>query len=358
MKQFDLDLKPAEDNPTCLGSGFMALDIVEGRHGNFATVGGSCGNVMSILAWLGWTATISGRLLDDVAGQFIKDELDDIGVKTEHLALEEKGESPIVIQKFVESENGQRSHRFSLTCPDCRRWLPRYRPMTLRHAATVIEAGLTPKVYYFDRTAPATLRLANWAKDQDAIVVFEPSSIGDEGQFQKAVDVCHILKYSKERLGHVHDLEEAKAPKIVIETAGSEGLKVRWKGRWSRLSAFKTPVFEDAAGSGDWCTAGLIHRLGRSGVAGIETIRKADLEGALHFGQAVAAVNCGFEGARGAMMVLSHEEFDMALESLTSPNSDDALDWQSVDRPERKMPNGFCFTCSGDKSDDLKHESA
>ena len=59
MTRIDLRLEKATGAPVCVGSGFVALDIVQGESGSFAATGGSCGNVMAILAWLGWSAHIS-----------------------------------------------------------------------------------------------------------------------------------------------------------------------------------------------------------------------------------------------------------------------------------------------------------
>ena len=54
--------------------------------------------------------------------------------------------------------------------------------------------------------------------------------------------------------------------------------------------------------SGDWCTAGLLAKLAAGGQ---ERMRGAGAEGvreALRYGQALAAWNCAFEGARGGIM--------------------------------------------------------
>ena len=348
MTRIDLDIKRPNKCVTSLGSGFIALDLVEGSSKVFPAVGGSCGNVVSILAWLGWNSKIAGRLRCDVAGRFIKDELEQLGVDVSDLALEEKGVSPIVIQKFVEDKEGGRTHRFSLTCPDCKGWLPRYRAMTRKHASPVIEKGHCPNLYYFDRANPATLKLARWAHEGGALIVFEPQSVPEERYFEEAIDLCHVLKYASDRLGHIPDLGEAQSPKMIVKTQGDEGLSVRWNGRWVKYSAFVPPVFKDAAGSGDWCTAGIIHQLGQSGADAFTSHSKSDIGQALRFGQALAAVNCGFEGARGAMSALNHKSFNKVLRSLSSNRSDTAIDWPVDENITPDLPTGLCFSCSGD----------
>ena len=347
MTNLDLKIDLVKRKPICLGAGFIALDIVKCKFDDFAAVGGSCGNVLSILAWMGWRAMAIGRLGDDAAGDFVRTYLESVNVETDYFEQADRIATPIVIQKFVDTKFGDRSHRFSLSCPDCGGWLPRYRPMTLKLAARVIEDALAPKVYYFDRVSPASLRLASWAQEQGALILFEPSSIGDDRAFQKAIDLCHILKYSHERLGHVPDLAAAIAPKIVIETLGENGVRVRWRARWNHLRAFKASRFVDAAGSGDWFSAGIIHRLGHSGSDGLFDLRKPDLERALKFGSALAAVNCGFEGARGAMLTLSVDEFNKVLLSLDDALSVDNFEGISSGRVTNNLPKELCGTCSG-----------
>lgn len=347
MTRIDLKIDQAKGRPFCLGMGLVTLDIVQGKLGDFAVLGGSCGNVMSILAWMGWRTAPAGRLGIDAAGNFVRRKLEETGVETDHLEQALRVATPIVIQKFVDSKDGDRSHRFSLSCPDCGGWLPRYRPMTLAQAKIVMGEAPPPKAYYFDRVSPASLKLAGWAREQGAMIVFEPPSIGDERSFQQAVDLCHILKYSHERLGHVPDLATVKAPKIVVETLGADGIRVRWRARWSHVRAFRAPHFVDAAGSGDWCSAGLIHKLARDGAAKFADLRKADLDRALEFGSALAAVNCGFESARGGMLALTLRQFEKALLALDDTIGSGGFEWRGVEQIGGSLPKELCDVCSG-----------
>lgn len=344
MTRIDLQLVPSRKRMTAVGAGFVALDIVEGRQSTFATAGGSCGNVMAALAWMGWDVFPAGRLGDDQAGQFVREELSALGVNLQYLVNDEAISTPIVIQKFSESAVGERTHRFSLSCPGCGGWLPRFRPMTLKQAAPLIDSGSKPKKFYFDRVTPASLKLANWARDAGALILFEPSSVGDERAFQKAVDLCHILKYSHDRLGHIPDLAAAKHPKIVIETNGEDGLKLRWRNRWSVMPAFKAPVFKDAAGSGDWCSAGILHMLCSGGAPSLSDLKKPELERAVRFGQALAAVNCGFEGARGVMGFMDRDKLNQALQALVYAKTD--FSWDQAVVEEGNVPDQLCDLCS------------
>ena len=344
MTRVDLVLKPAISSSTCVGVGFLAADIVQGTE-EFVAAGGSCGNVMAILAWLGWNAVPVSRLGRDWAAKTIRRDLGALGVCLDHLSNENSVQTPIVIQRFVEDKSG-RTHRFSLTCPECGGWLPRYRPLTLPQADALIASSVVPKTVYLDRVSPAALRIAAWARQHGALIVFEPSSIGDERQFQKAVDICHVLKYSHDRLGHLRDLGGAQSPEVIVETLAEEGLRVRWRGRWNELGAFEAPWFRDGAGSGDWCSAGLIHHLGTKGAAVFDSLQKPRLLAALRFGQALAAVNCGYEGARGAMLALSRDQMAKVLTTLASRKPDFIPTDDEPSGHDSDVPRKICATCA------------
>jgi len=349
MTRVDLVLKPVASSPICVGVGFLAADIVQGSAEEFVVAGGSCGNVMAILAWLGWRSVPVARLGHDWAAKVIRKDLGGLSVNSDHLSSEKTVQTPIVIQRFVEESDGRRTHRFSLTCPECGGWLPRYRPLTLLQADALIASSKVPQTVYLDRISPAALRIAFWAREHGALIVFEPSSIGDERQFQKAVDLCHVLKYSRDRLGHLRDLGGAQGPRIIVETLAEQGLRVRWRSQWSELSAFEAPWFRDGAGSGDWCSAGLIHFLGTQGAAIFETLQKPRLLSALRFGQALAAVNCGYEGARGAMFALSRDQMAKALTSLASRKPEFAPTDDEPGGYDNGVPKKICATCTTTK---------
>lgn len=344
MNRIDLQLKKASKAATVLGSGFIALDIVYGREGVFAATGGSCGNVLMALAWLGWSSQPVARLGCDKTGDFVVDEMRATGLDLRLLQRSPTVPTPVVIQQFVEDSSGSRRHRFSLVCPECGAWLPRYRSVVLSHARGVIEAGV-PKAFYFDRTSPATVALAEWAKKSGAVVLFEPSSVGEDALFERAVDACHILKFSHERLAKDTELAQAREPNLVVRTLGADGLEARWKGRWSRFAPFQAPRMVDAAGAGDWCSVGLLHLLAQKGAKGLATAQKADIERALRLGQALAALSCGFEGARGLVTAVpSVERVSIMLRAMVGGDGvfDDVA---AVPIPATKVE--ICNLCSG-----------
>lgn len=171
-----------------------------------------------------------------------------------------------------------------------------------------------PQVLFIDKVFPGAVDIASAARKRGALVVFEPSGIREPRLFRELVSLSHIVKYSRERLATL-SRRRLSHEVLEIETRGSEGLRYRTnltscKTRgWRVLRGLQTHSVRDAAGAGDWCTAGIIHYLGRHGGGHFMTLRSDELKKALMFGQLLAAWNVEFEGARGAMYGLSRRSF-------------------------------------------------
>src|ERR1700694_3242898 len=114
--------------------------------------------------------------------------------------------TPIVVQRIKRKTDGKFSHRFTWTCPTCGAWLPGYAAVHTRAAQTVIEARKKPNVFFFDRVSRGAITWAKASAQNGALVVFEPSSVGDPRLFQEAISCAHILKYSYERLHSIPGL--------------------------------------------------------------------------------------------------------------------------------------------------------
>jgi fructokinase len=342
--RIDLHLQIPKKPVLAAGSGFIALDVIESEHGDHHAAGGTCGNVLSVLAWLGWYSIPIARIGKDSPGKFVLEELREAGVDTSCIRQDASTPTPVVIQRAVVDSSGKRTHRFALTCPECGQWLPRFRSIVrgdAEHAKQLIRNA--PAVYFFDRVSPGINALARWARDAGSLVMFEPSNYSDERHFREAIELSHILKFSKERLGHVRDFRNTPYPAIVIETLGEEGLRIRWHGRWSEFDAFTPPRFVDAAGAGDWCSAGFLHVAGQGGAAGLKACTKPTIERAIQVGQALSALNCAYVGARGLMEVLTMQAASKLLRPLAGGEGKLPDEGDAESKPHRKV--AVCELC-------------
>lgn len=344
--------------PSCVGTGFIVLDVVRNSVGPTANekryAGGSCGNVLTILAYFGWSANAVGRIGDDHVGHELVEDLSKWRVNTELLQMEAGRGTPVVVQENYLDARGRPRHRFSRACPLCGATLPAYRPLLTSDAAAIAAKLPTHGVFYFDRVAAGTVELARTSRGRGALVVFEPSGIKDERLFTECLKASHIVKYANDRIEGVHELvAKAKVP-IEIETLGVRGLRLRVRangrtGAWRELAAFSAPELRDAAGAGDWTTAGIIHGLmGRGASADHAAADVGAVVFATQQGQALAALNCGFEGARGLMYVADAERVLALAGAIATGRTEPSVEeFQSKGRVTRPRRTGARLTCSG-----------
>jgi sugar/nucleoside kinase (ribokinase family) len=251
------------------GTGLICLDVVVNdpyMKAPYLWAGGTCGNVLTILSFLGWLSYPIARLGSDHASRDIVKDMSRYGVKLSNIIFDDKTQTPIILEKISTTAEGTPIHRFSLICPNCGSWFPRYSPIPLQKVKLIEDKLPKPKYYFFDRISAASLHLAHKAHELGATVVFEPPSIKCDSSFRKAIAVCDILKYSSKLRSDISEMTYNSPPTLVVETLGSEGLKYRIRKnttctQWKLLSSFCVDDFIDASGSGDWCTSGLLYSL-------------------------------------------------------------------------------------------------
>jgi fructokinase len=313
------------ERPTIVGTGLISLDVVfeaEVKRDPFLWTGGTCGNVLSILSYLGWRAFPVARLNGDPASRCVEEDLSRWGVRLDHAKTMPGSRTPIIVHRIAKSRSGLPYHRFSWTCPNCGEWLPGYQPVLASAAESIVERLPAPQVFFLDRVSRGALLLAKACAAKGGLVVFEPAGFGEPKLFKEALELAHILKYSHERVRSFQGFVNLAGPLLEIETLGAEGLRYRSRivgartDGWEVLDAYDVPDLRDAAGAGDWCTAGLIHMLSQAGLSAMKKARRPQLEDALRFGQALAAWNCGYEGARGGMYAVDKKTFRLQVQGI------------------------------------------
>ncbi len=347
--------KPASAQVACVGAGLVTLDIVVDRESPeqyLVRSGGSCGNVVTILAYLGWETYPIAKIGRDKAAEIVLKDLSSFGVNTTFIAQEEEASTPTIIEGVRRASRGNRTHAYTLYCPRCGNNLPRYRAIPQALAGRVVKERAQAQVFYFDRLSKGILDLARHYREQDALIVFEPSAIKDQGLFNRAVSLSHILKYSHERLSDVSGVLGDYAVPLEIQTLGAEGLRYRRTtgkdqgASWQCMPAYRVSDVVDEAGAGDWCTSGIIHSLGRHGVKSFWRTRSSGIERALELGQALAAANCRFKSARGAMYSLSLQELDAVVLELARGQPLGSAREMDVQGTLSELLQSVCARCS------------
>jgi sugar/nucleoside kinase (ribokinase family) len=335
--------------PRIFGTGLVALDVVFGQENEGKPrywAGGTCGNVLTILSFLGWAAFPISRLKSDQAFARINEDFVQWGVHCDFLQSSPVAATPIVIERIKKRPDGSLVHRFSFTCPHCGKWLPSYRPIIYSKAQEVASQISEPTVFFLDRVSKGNLHLARECAEKGALIVFEPNSAIDEALESEALSLAHIVKYSSDR---AKVPANSPSPLLEIETFGSEGLRYRTNlkrvpdRRWKEMLPISVPGLKDAAGAGDWCTAGLLHRLANGGFSAFEKIGDDELRQGLHFGQVLASWNCRFEGARGGMYKVSRRQFKLEIDALLAGSTVQVL----PDEPTIDVTHAFTDLCLG-----------
>ena len=337
-----------------LGTGLLALDIVMSDVSGEQQkqwAGGTCGNVLIALAYLGWKAEPVARLRSGLAAKRILIDLREWGVSDRFISVSPEGSMPVIFEKITQGLGNVPRHSFSWRCPDCGNQFPGFKSVLTSVAEEVAQRVGPLQVFFFDRATPASILLAKSCAKQGALVVFEPSSIGNTLHFRQAWEIAHIVKYSHERLRELPEIAVARSPLLQIETLGEAGLRYRKGsrgrrgGEWIKVNAFKVDVIRDTAGSGDWCTAGLIDCCGRGGKERFLSLGDEELESALHYGQALAAWNCGFEGARGGMYAVDRDTFRQQVAHILEGGSDLLSSSVAFLMKQNIYVSGLCPAC-------------
>lgn len=290
--------------PSISGSGFVTLDVTldQASRVTYRGVGGTTGNVLSILAFFGWRSMPVLNVGSDRIGQAILREFREIGADVRHMSANPTLETPLIFQ-FT----SQPSHppRYGFECPSCgkaRRFTGDSIDTAFRAALTDVSAS---NVFFFDRVTPGSVQMAEAAREGGAFVFFEPSSVGaNSALFTRALRASHIVKYSADRIsGSLSGLLDSGF--IEIQTLGANGLRFRKHSLapdWVSLPALRINGVADTSGAGDWCSAGFIHALQQvTDSNAYHDLSYNDIYDALQRAQAIAALSCRHVGARGLM---------------------------------------------------------
>ena len=310
------ELSSGGDN-TCMGSGLAVLDVIfrAGSDEPKFMAGGSCCNVLTILSYMGWKSFPVVRLGRDIEGDRIVEDITAWGVQDRFVERDPGMNTPRIIQRTYARKNPR--HTFSPRCAHGKR-LPYARPFRLSSLRQIEDRIPAAHVFYFDRATPSSLEIARRQKRLGALIVFEPPRLRDEKNFRACMEISDILKHCGD--AEPEDYGCNRTP-LEIQTRGGKGLRYRTAGmlprtEWTYLEAFDVCGLVDAAGAGDWLTAGLIHALIRNNAW--QNITIGALQDSLLFGQSLAALNCLCSGARGLMYRIPSNQLSTLVSEVIS----------------------------------------
>lgn len=298
--------------PIAIGTGLIALDVVMIAGSDIVQfyAGGSCGNVLTILSYLGWSAFPISRQANNVASELLSKDLKRWKIHEDLITYTSDGSTPIIIHRIMKDKNGTAKHRFEFKNPEDGTYLPSYKPFLAKDVNRVVENDINPRVFYFDRINRASIDLAKKYKIKGATIIFEPSSLKDEKNSTEALNIADVIKFATDRIPDYDDLFNVGRVPLEIKTLGENGLMFRKQGKkkWTFVPGFQIGEVVDTAGAGDWCTAGLINDLIKTGNQKPSQLSDQVITESLRISQAMSALNCKFEGARGLMYAVEKAE--------------------------------------------------
>lgn len=291
-------------NNICVGAGLISLDVLIRDGKKFPVsyyVGGTCGNVMMILAHMGWNSYPIARLDGTKDTNRLLADMRLHRVHTDYISTTD-GKTPVIVQRNFINKDGVPTHKFESRNGKGHFYLD-FRSLTVKQADAVIRrVDFAPKVFFFDRVSPAILKLATAFKEKGSVIFFEPSSKGGNvGLFDKCVNVADIVKFADQRIKDRCQFEGYE-DRLIIQTRGEMGLVYRLNSQWIHLKPVVNTNIVDTAGAGDWTAAALINKLFKNKkTQRLVSFSQCDIETALNAAQKIGAKSCSYEGARGMM---------------------------------------------------------
>ena len=286
----------------CLGEALIDFIPLEKTNTTYhKSPGGAPANVAVGLAQLGTKSTFLGKVGNDILGRFLKETLENSGVRTNQMLLTSEAATGIVF--VTNTEDGERSFDFYID-PSADRFL---------RVNDIVEADFEDhKILYFgsismisEPSKEATHYAVKLAKERGMVISYDPNlrlSLWDTEEHARETIVSMLgyadtLKLSEEELEFITGEQEItkgierlkpyNIPLIFI-SLGAEGSYVYTSEKYEHVPAMKVKAV-DTTGAGDAFVSGILYSLNEYGSdicsipheAVIEIAKFASVSGAL-----------------------------------------------------------------------------
>jgi fructokinase len=290
-------------NKICIGAGLVSLDILIKNNDNRPIsyyVGGTCGNVMMILSYLGWNSYPIARLDGTKYTERLLEDMKRNNIKTNFISTND-GNTPVIIQRNIVDKDGIPTHKFEIKNNNGRFFL-NFRSITKKQADEIIDKiSFVPNIFFFDRISPAIIQLAKYFRNSGSIIYFEPSNKVTEKDFETCIEISNIIKFANQRIPIV-DFANKYDNKLFIQTLGAEGLIFKFKNsEWEKIPSWENKSIIDSSGAGDWTTSAFINQIFVNNIYSLSELTIDFIESSLLEAQKYGSFSCSFEGARGMM---------------------------------------------------------
>lgn len=302
---------------TIIGSGQYNYDIIKLREypdgfvigkrnpyvENILTeeVGGTCGNVMCMLAHLGWTAQPQVKLTNSEEGQKLAASLKDYDCDIRYVSLVENGGfSGMECTHRKNRNTGEHELGLHSFGPDG----SRFRKITELRARDEVPAfiehiDVIPDVYFFDHNEAGPRMIAKELRNRGSLIYYECENNREWNKFIKSVEVADIVKFSDDNVSDLSFCADYKN-KLFIQTQGSKGLRFSLcGGGWIHVSPIEVNNVVDWEGCGDTVSAVFINEHGKMGLPNMSELTEEQIKAALKSAVEKAALCTQYYGSKG-----------------------------------------------------------
>ena len=337
---------------TCMGTGNFSFDIITQQEypSGFVVgkrnkseerilkmeIGNTCGNVMTMLPYLGVKTFPVAKFDMSPQGYQMKRDMKAYGADVRFVSNTLSGGTTILrcVHKLDIDGKPRMGHKGSTAGkpwngPSAR---PSRKYLSSKggEVETLVESmDFTPDVFFFDIAQAGHRILAERLREKGTLVYFECDSDGhkieDEKSrkaayraFLRCVEASDVVKMSGE---HIQDLGFADAypDKLFIQTLSAEGLRFKLgRGKWIKLDPIVNPDYKDYEGAGDWTSSTLIAALCSRNLLKVKDMTEEAVKEVLNMAQTMASYSVGFYGSKG--LIHADENFKMQDNTLEMPH--------------------------------------
>ena len=336
---------------TCMGTGNFSFDIITqreypngfvvGKRNRFEEkilameIGNTCGNVMTMLPYLGVKTFPVAKLDVSPQGFQMKRDMKAYGADVRFVSNTLTGGTTILrcMHKLDNDGKPTMGHKGStagkpwtgLSARPCRKYLSSKGGEV---EALVDSMDFIPDVFFFDVAQAGHRILAERLREKGSLVYFECDSDGHRIENEKSRQAAHrlflrcveasdVVKMSGE---YVQDLSFADAytDKLFVQTLGADGLRFKLGGgQWIRLASVVNPDYKDYEGAGDWTSTTLIAALCSMDMLKVKDMTEEAVREALTMAQQMASYSVGFYGSKG--LIHADDGFELQDDTLEMP---------------------------------------
>ena len=344
-------LREKSAGKTCMGTGNFSLDVITqreypdgfvvGKRNRFVEkiltmeIGNTCGNVMTMLPYLGVKTFPVAKLDVSPQGFQMKRDMKAYGADVRFVSNTLTGGTTILrcMHKLDNDGKPTMGHKGStagkpwtgLSARPCRKYLSSKGGEV---EALVDSMDFIPDVFFFDVAQAGHRILAERLREKGSLVYFECDSDGHRIENEKSRQAAHrlflrcveasdVVKMSGE---YVQDLSFADAytDKLFVQTLGADGLRFKLGGgQWIKLAPIVNPDYKDYEGAGDWTSTTLIAALCSKDMLKVKDMTEEAVREALTMAQQMASYSVGFYGSKG--LIHADDGFELQDDTLEMP---------------------------------------